>query len=60
MRESGDRATLLRSNSLLIEMLDNMISGDGITPETLLNYKENLERCKKANRSIANRDIEEQ
>lgn len=47
-RNSGDVSILIRSNELLSEMLDEMLTESYIAPETLINYHENLMKCKRA------------
>lgn len=48
MRNSDDKAILIRSNEILIEMLDTMLTENYIPPEMLVSYQENLLKCKRA------------
>ena len=47
-RDNDDASILIRSNELLSEMLDEMLTESYIAPETLVNYQENLMKCKRA------------
>ena len=47
-RKSDDISTLIRCSDLLSQMLDEMLPESYITPETLINYHENLMKCKRA------------
>jgi len=47
-RNSDEVSILIRSNELLSEMLDEMLTESYIAPETLVNYQENLMKCKRA------------
>ena len=51
-RNSDDMSILIRSNELLADMLEEMLTESYITPETLVNYNENLYKCKRAVRVI--------
>lgn len=51
-RKSDDISTLIRCSDLLSQMLDEMLTESYIAPETLINYHENLMKCKRAVRVI--------
>lgn len=54
-RNSDDVSILIRSSDLLSEMLDEMLTESYIAPETLINYHENLMKCKRAIKVIRER-----
>ncbi|ALM62199.1 hypothetical protein AXI64_gp207 [Vibrio phage qdvp001] len=56
-RNSDDVSILIRSSELLSEMLDEMITESYIAPETLINYHENLMKCKRAVKVIKERQL---
>lgn len=58
MRNSDDKAILIRSNELLIDMLDTMLTESYIPPEVLVSYQENLLKCKRAINVIKMKDGE--
>lgn len=56
-RKNDDMSILIRSNELLSEMLDEMLTESYITPETLINYHENLLKCKRAVAAIKEKQL---
>lgn len=56
-RKSDDISTLIRCSELLSQMLDEMLTESYITPETIVNYHENLHRCKKAVKVIKEKNL---
>lgn len=51
-RNSDDISTLIRSNEVLADMLDNMLCECYISPEMMMNYQENLLKCKRSTQVI--------
>lgn len=56
MRESSTTQTLLRICELQSEMLDTLLTESYITPEMLLSYKENFNKCQRAYKHIKNKE----
>lgn len=56
-RNSDDISILIRSSELLSEMLDEMLTESYIAPETLINYNENLMKCKRAVSAIKEKQL---
>lgn len=56
-RKSDDISTLIRCSDLLSQMLDEMLTESYIAPETLINYHENLMKCKRAVSTIKEKQL---
>ncbi|AGH31879.1 hypothetical protein VPIG_00021 [Vibrio phage PWH3a-P1] len=56
-RKTDDISTLIRCSELLSQMLDEMLTESYIAPETIVNYHENLYRCKRAVKVIKEKNL---
>jgi hypothetical protein len=52
MRPNSNIDILLRSNEILLDMIDTLLHESYITPERMLSFEENYHRCKKAHDAI--------
>lgn len=52
MRPNSNTDILLRSNEILLDIVDTLLHESYITPEMMMSFEENYHRCKKANDAI--------
>lgn len=52
MRPNSNAGILLRSNEILLDMVDTLLHESYITPEMMMSFEENYHRCKKAHNKI--------